>query len=1541
MVRNSKIQGKKVTKIIKFRRNKKRFLACVLCFVLAFSSVNDVTFAFAEQSTETAPCEHHMEHTEDCGYSEGVEGSPCKHEHTEACYTKITECTHTHTAECYSDGVLPGEGKEKYADACGHDCSEENGCITRTLNCTHEHDESCGYVETVKGTPCNYICPVCTGIESYSDTEPTETTEDTQEPEEPEPPLICELKIRYVASAYNEDQTQTTYVDIYPSYHIQIPYGYSYEQPSPTIDNYALADLDDAVISGTLTEVYKEILVVYKESINTAKYTVNYWTLNIDGSEPTKIDSLCYEGWGEIGTSVTVSLFSIPGYSWSNDDLLVYITADGNAVKNVYYVKSDKRKLVFRTGTGYAKTVEAYPGEEITAERAAIRDVDPTKPGYKFVDWDTTIASLPDQVIYADDGTEIRYSCYVSAEDSPDGQAHYYMPANDYIINAIWTEAPAQYRVVFWFEKADGSGYTNGGLDTHRWALNGAEVTANYYDRLIADERMLFGMSYDTIKNITTDDQGNPYNFVEIIYDKNGNEIIDSNGDIYKNIYDNPVGKTYAQYKSMPFFGFDYDHCDDIIVTADGHATLNVYYKREIWKVVLYNEIYSDNKGDYTEWRSIEGRYASVIPAVKKGESDDSEKLPTLAIATTHYNKTEIKNLNDPAPEDSFYDLRTSTGSTLNLEIPQVFSTEVGNGSHAILAYPNYMESTTATSSRKFYGAYENVSPDDSQNLDVDYDLFASSGGNNFHGTIQPTFIFDEGRNRGYTWEGAKFRYWSRSASEPEDTTPTWSDWKIINTTPRAVGTAADALKSEIANGEATIILWKDGVAYWFFNNDYTPSRYFYMEVILPRKKLDINFISHNQIIKTEELEWKTPLATYYAYKPEDTDTERFVGWYEDAELTMPVSMSDVVGYENNNIYAKWESKECTVYFDPRNGDPVTKVAYNYGDVVEAPKVEPQKEGFRFVGWYTEEVSRYLFIGELSGDLVLHAVWEPIEIAEYVVKHYLRHDNGTSELILETSGYDSIHKTVTVSALGNEYFFKNLYVVPDGSNPTTQTIDLSKSTLEERTATFYYKEMAKWSYTISYLDVDDNATKLLDDFSEETDLLSITVPAPTIILEDDTTWVPVRAIGQRLTVALAGAILTPSGENQLTIYYDELHTLSFILNGGTAVGSYSRSLVKQETTTVPVGPTKEGYTFLKWSENQDGTGRAYIPGESFTMPDQDVTLYAQWAELDSEHGSLTVSKTVSGSGASSTQDFTFTVTLDDETVNGTYGNMAFENGIATFTLKDGENKTAFSLPAGINYTVEESDNQGYTVTVNETDNATASGTIIAETTKTEAFNNYKAGGGGGTPDLDPTPDYGSVKITKTVQGNKAPEESVAYEFRVWLWNSSENAVSENVLYNIAKADGTTATGNVTIATESYSFSLKAGDSITFSHITVGRRVEVQEITTGDFITTISGLTDGVCVISSNKTNEVAFVNTYGGDTPTPSPDPDDPTPDSTPTPDPDPEPTPTPTPHNPPDDVPQTGDNSNIGLWIALACFSLLGMAVSLFGRNRRYKRHR
>ena len=48
-------------------------------------------------------------------------------------------------------------------------------------------------------------------------------------------------------------------------------------------------------------------------------------------------------------------------------------------------------------------------------------------------------------------------------------------------------------------------------------------------------------------------------------------------------------------------------------------------------------------------------------------------------------------------------------------------------------------------------------------------------------------------------------------------------------------------------------------------------------------------------------------------------------------------------------------------------------------------------------------------------------------------------------------------------------------------------------------------------------------------------------------------------------------------------------------------------------------------------------------------------------------------------------------------VSGLYGDMEFNRGVATFSLKAGETKIARNLPGGAHYVIRELDSQGYHV----------------------------------------------------------------------------------------------------------------------------------------------------------------------------------------------------------------------------------------------------
>lgn len=185
-----------------------------------------------------------------------------------------------------------------------------------------------------------------------------------------------------------------------------------------------------------------------------------------------------------------------------------------------------------------------------------------------------------------------------------------------------------------------------------------------------------------------------------------------------------------------------------------------------------------------------------------------------------------------------------------------------------------------------------------------------------------------------------------------------------------------------------------------------------------------------------------------------------------------------------------------------------------------------------------------------------------------------------------------------------------------------------------------------------------------------------------------------------------------------TIEYTKPGTYTYVIteqSGDEAALTFSKATYRA-TVTVTDGAAGKLSAKTKIAQLTDDAGDAV-----------ERTVEAAVFTNTAKTGSLTVKKTVVG--GDSQREFGFTVALadgDGEPVSGTFGKgknaVTFADCKATFTLKDGGEKTVAGLPVGACYTVTEDAAEGYTTAVNGADGSKAEG-AVTEDGATVAFTN--------------------------------------------------------------------------------------------------------------------------------------------------------------------------------------------------------------------------
>lgn len=273
---------------------------------------------------------------------------------------------------------------------------------------------------------------------------------------------------------------------------------------------------------------------------------------------------------------------------------------------------------------------------------------------------------------------------------------------------------------------------------------------------------------------------------------------------------------------------------------------------------------------------------------------------------------------------------------------------------------------------------------------------------------------------------------------------------------------------------------------------------------------------------------------------------------------------------------------------------------------------------------------------------------------------------------------------------------------------------------------------------------------------------------------------------------------------------------------------------------------------------------------------------------------------------------------------------------------------ASGLAHGMTYTVSESNNSGYAVTVNHTENTTAVGTILAGETAVAAFNNHKdksggseGGSGSGSGGSSSNPARIVIRAEKTLDGKTPVGSDYSFALKdengnvVQTVKNNGGSVSFAALnfsktgtytYTLAEITGTDSKTNYDSSI--YQLIIKVTKASNYA-ATVQWKRDGQAYSGIPFFANTTKTVDDPS-IPSNPNQPVNPDKPGNPDQPNDSDKPNTPT-----TPDKPAKPT---DPAQPIDPVPQTGDETDIGMWLTLMLCSFVALVgVCVYERKRRY----
>ena len=287
-----------------------------------------------------------------------------------------------------------------------------------------------------------------------------------------------------------------------------------------------------------------------------------------------------------------------------------------------------------------------------------------------------------------------------------------------------------------------------------------------------------------------------------------------------------------------------------------------------------------------------------------------------------------------------------------------------------------------------------------------------------------------------------------------------------------------------------------------------------------------------------------------------------------------------------------------------------------------------------------------------------------------------------------------------------------------------------------------------------------------------------------------------------------------------------------------ATWSHTFTLEADETVTFTGLPAGTDYTVVEADYTGEGFTPAYVDcsGTITVAPNATEKPVVNAIVTNTrEAGALTIAKTVSGSGSSTDDAFTFRLALENDTVevNGRY-NVKYSDGTAeTITvengqtdeivLKGGQTVSIEGIPVGTICTVTELTEDGKPAAQNVAD--TNGYVLISENGQQVTIEEEDGAYGTSFTNVRET---GNLTVTKVVTGSGKDSPNADTSFDITVTLTAPKGVDLVGSYTGAESDlsvDATADG----ATWKHTFTLEADETVTFTGLPEGTAYTVEEV----------------------------------------------------------------------------------------------------------------